>query len=104
MKSKATAMVTAALLVMGIAGCTKYYQVKDPQSGMTYFTNDIDEKSSGAVRFEDAGSGSIVTLQNSEVKRIGKKEFQSGKAQPRESSVPQTAAPVPEETTAAPTP
>jgi hypothetical protein len=59
------------------AGCsTSYYRVTDPGSGKTYYTNRIEKAvQGGAVKFEDAQSGSYVTLQSSEVKQLSEGEF-----------------------------
>lgn len=70
------ALVAAAILA-GVGGCTSYYQVSDPASSRTYYTNDVDGQRGGAVRFKDAKTGAEVTLQSSEVKEIEKHEFES---------------------------
>ena len=63
-------------LMMGVAGYTTYYKVKDPASGRSYYTTMVKESvGTGAVRFEDKNSGSTVTLQSSEIKEISREEF-----------------------------
>ena len=58
------------------AGCTTYYRVTDPASGKTYYTKDIEEAGkAGAVKFKDEKSGSIVTLQSSEVKEVTGEDY-----------------------------
>ena len=63
-------------LILTVAGCSSYYKVTDPGSGKIYYTNEI-EKDDGAIEFEDANSGSTVTIQNSEVTEISKEEFKA---------------------------
>ncbi len=79
-------------LVLFVGGCASYYKVTDVQSGKEYYTNDIDAERNGAVKLKDARSGSIVTLQNSEVKEISSKEFETGLAAPLSKPAPSPAA------------
>ena len=51
--------------------------VKDPASGNVYYTTKIKEERGGAIKFEDKKTETSVTLQNSEVKKMSKKEFKS---------------------------
>ena len=64
--------LSAAVL---IAGCTSYYQIRDPESGYVYYTEDMKSLAGGAVRFTDAQTGNEVTLQDSAVEEISKDEF-----------------------------
>lgn len=59
----------------GLTGCASYYQVKDPTADKVYYTRSIDEERGGAIKFEDEKTGSKITLQNSEVKKIERKEY-----------------------------
>lgn len=63
------------ILVMA-AGCSRYYQVRDPASDSLFYTQNIDEKRGGSIVFQDDKTGSLVTLQSSEVKEISEHEFQ----------------------------
>ena len=90
--------VIAALGLVLITGCATYYKVKDPQTGNVYYTEKVDYISGGAVRMFDARTGSMVTIQNSEVKEIGSDEFQKGLAAPM--SKPTQTAPAPAPATA----
>lgn len=81
-----------------VVGCASYYKVTDPQSGREYYTEKIDTLSGGAVKVMDARTGSVVTLQNSQVKEISEKEYKAGLAAPVSKPTP-TPAPTP---TAAP--
>jgi uncharacterized protein YceK len=64
------------LIFTPLAGCSTYLRVTDPASGKAYYTTDIDEAGkAGAVKFKDEKSGSVVTLQSSEVKEVSKDEY-----------------------------
>jgi hypothetical protein len=65
---------------MAVGGCSKYYQVRDPQSGRTYYSNDVNKRSGGAVTLKDGKSGGEVTVQNSEVREIDKKHYEANRA------------------------
>lgn len=60
-----------------LAGCANYYRVNDPAGDRHYYTSDIEKTKAGAITFKDEKSGSVVTLQSSEVKEISKDEFES---------------------------
>jgi len=72
-------LLLAVSILSGLmaAGCTThYYRVTDPESGKTYYTNNVDRVwQGGALNFEDVQSGTSVTLQNSEVKEVSEGEF-----------------------------
>ena len=70
------------VLFLLAAGCTSYYIVKDPTSGVTYFTKDFDEKKSGAVTLKDEKTGAQVSIQNSEIKKVKKDEYKAAMAAP----------------------
>ena len=63
---------------MLVAGCTNYYRVTDPSTGKAYYTTKVDAGKGGAVKIKDEKTGSMVTLQASEVKEISKSEYQAG--------------------------
>jgi len=70
--------IGSVVLILG--GCSSnYYAVKDPVSGNSYYTEDIDEISGGAIQFTDQRTGSMVTIQNSVVKEINEQEYNTGK-------------------------
>jgi hypothetical protein len=60
-----------------LAGCGNYYRVNDPGGDRQYYTSDIKETKTGAITFKDEKSGSVVTLQSSEVKEISRDEFKT---------------------------
>jgi uncharacterized protein YceK len=79
-----------------VVGCASYYKVTDPTSGRVYYTKDIDHVKSGAVKLKDARTGSLVTIQNSEVKEISKEEYKAGLDAPTSKPAPAVApAPAP---------
>jgi hypothetical protein len=67
-----------------VGGCSStYYKVTDPHSGTAYYTEKVDTLTgTGAVKVKDARTGSVVTLQSSEVKEISEKEYEAGLAAP----------------------
>ncbi|MBW2602742.1 MAG: hypothetical protein JRE28_00300 [Deltaproteobacteria bacterium] len=77
MRHKVLAILMVTFFLIGTVGCGGYYMVKDPASGNAYYTKKIKEERGGAVKFKDEKTETSVTLQNSEVKQISKKEFKS---------------------------
>ena len=71
----------AALLVLaaGLTGCTTYYRISAPDSEEIYYAKagDVKARSSGAIRFTDEKTGQIITLTNSKMEEINKREFRS---------------------------
>jgi hypothetical protein len=82
MNMRTVQLVLVAGLALMSAACGSYYKVTDPASGRVYYTKDVSTERGGAIRFEDAGSGSEVTLQSSEVKQISSDEFDGATEQP----------------------
>ena len=66
------AACTALLAACGSSGT--YFMVREPGSATPYYTTTVSTSGS-AVKFKDAKTGSGVTLQSSEVKKISKEEF-----------------------------
>jgi len=75
MRHKILAILPAIFFLVAILGCGGYYMVKDPASGNVYYTTKIKDEKGGAIKFEDKKTKTNVTLQNSEIKEIPKKEF-----------------------------
>jgi hypothetical protein len=70
-------------LAILVASCSSYYRVTDPASGKTYYTTKIDNAGrAGAVKIKDGKTGSMVTLQSSEVKEISEEEYEAGLKMP----------------------
>ena len=76
---RSLAMLLTGALALSTAGCTSYYRVTDPTTGRNYYTTRLDEQRDGSVQFKDARTGNEVTVQNSEVKKITKEEYESGR-------------------------
>ena len=68
----------AGLGLVLLAGCAAHYAVTDIASGKLYYTDEIDKTESGGVEFTDAKTGKEVTIQSSEVKKIGRDDYNSG--------------------------
>ena len=66
----------AVMLAFALSGCTSYYRVSDPTGNKEYYTTDVDNIRGGAIKITDERTGSVVTLQSSEVKEITKEEFE----------------------------
>ena len=67
-------VVLATLVCAGCAG--SYYKVTDPANGKVFYTEEV-KRNGSAVEFKDATTGSVVTLQNSEIAQIDKSAYQS---------------------------
>jgi hypothetical protein len=66
-------------VVLSLPGCTSYYRVTDPSTGKIYYTTEVRNERGGAVSLKDAGTGDKVTLQNSQVTKVNKEEFESNR-------------------------
>jgi hypothetical protein len=75
MKNKQRMIILMTVMFLGTIGCGSYYRIKDPGNQNVYYTEDIEDQDSGAIKFEDANTGSVVTIQNSEVTKISKDEY-----------------------------
>jgi hypothetical protein len=83
------AKLLALCVICGAAGCTSYYHVHDPSTGRDYYTTDMKQDRSGSTTLKDARTGNEVTIQNSEVQKISKEQFESAKyAQPAPANQP----------------
>ena len=79
MKRIAMATVLLAFTVIALSGCTSYYRVTDPSTNRVYYTTKMDKERDGAVRLRDARTGNEVTIQNSEVAKITKEEYETSR-------------------------
>jgi len=78
MKTTMIALGILCVMAGSLAGCGGgYYRVNDPAGTKEYYTNDIDQTKTGAITFKDEKSGSVVTLQSSEIKEISEDEFKA---------------------------
>jgi hypothetical protein len=80
MKARAGLLSVVAAVIFTSAGCTTYYKVTDPTTGKVYYTTKLNHRKSGAATLTDARTGNKVNIQNSDVEKIKKEEFESGKA------------------------
>ena len=79
MKTNQSVTWVLCVVITLAAGCSTYYKVTDPASGKTYYTKEIkDAGKAGAVKFKDEKSGSMVTLQSSEVKEVLGEDYSTG--------------------------
>jgi hypothetical protein len=73
------------MLLIGVlcaAGCTNYYKVTDPSTGKTYYTTKLDQRGNGAATLTDGRTGEEVNIQNSEISKISKEQYEQGKYTP----------------------
>ena len=78
MKTRIMALGILCGMAGTLAGCGGgYYRVNDPAGDRQYYTSDIEKTKAGAISFKDEKSGSVVTLQSSEVKEISEDEFKA---------------------------
>jgi hypothetical protein len=71
--------------------------VNDLNTNNVYYTNDIDNLSSGAVKFTDAQTGNTITLQNHGEKKMTEEEFKAAVANVEKSQEPEAVPPTKEE-------
>ena len=77
MMRKMSLFLPAVLLTL--AGCSSHYMVRDPASGSTYYTRDVDRTGdSGSVKFKDDSTGAKVIIQQSEVRKVSEDEYEAG--------------------------
>src|SRR5262249_25371627 len=74
-KSRLIVFLLAGLIV---TACSTYYEVKDPSTGNTYYTEKI-KRDGSAARFEDTRTNQEVTIQNSEIREIDKSQYDAGR-------------------------
>ena len=71
--------VLLALAPAVLSGCTSYYRVTDPSTNRVYYTTDLEKGRDGTVEFRDARTGNEVTIQNSEVAKVTKEEYETSR-------------------------
>ena len=71
--------ITMYLATLMLVGCTSYYKVTDPTTGKTYYTTELKQKRHGAASLKDARTGNTVNLQNSEIAKVSKDEYNAGR-------------------------
>jgi hypothetical protein len=65
----------AAMLFFSANAYAKYYQVTDTATGAVYFTKSIHHEDCGAIKFRDARTDQMVTLQSTSVAKLTKSEY-----------------------------
>jgi hypothetical protein len=67
------------LALLSAAGCASYYQVTDTNTGKVYYStsSQMEQTDSGATTFVDATTGDRDTLQNTQVAKITKEQFEA---------------------------
>ncbi len=75
MKRKVMTVLVSIVFFLGIVACSGSYMIKDPAGSSTFYTKKIKKQKDGTIFFDDAKTGSKVTLKSSEVKKISSKEF-----------------------------
>ena len=91
------------VLLAGCGGSSGHFMVRDPGTATPYYTTKIDTDNN-AVKFKDDKTGSAVTLQSSEVKKISKEEYAKGLTPPAPAPAAAIAAPAPAAAAVAPAP
>ncbi len=84
MKFRRFVIMMVCVLALSMAGCGSiyYYKITDPSTGNTYYSQKVEkQKQGGSVSFTDAKSGSMVTLQNSEIAEVSKDEYKANTPQ-----------------------
>jgi hypothetical protein len=90
------AIAMLMLAGIGLGGCTNYYKVTDPTSGKTYYTTELKQNINGVATLKDGRTGNKVTVQNSEIAKITKEEYDTGRyTAPAEAEKTPTSAPNP---------
>jgi hypothetical protein len=81
--------------VVGLAllsGCgATHYKVHDPTTGRDYYTTKLEQKKSGAATLTDGRTGKTINLQNSEIEKITKEQYQQGIHTPPPAPAPEPA-------------
>lgn len=80
MKNRLVFFMLSMVVSLTLLGCAGYYKITDPASNKVYYTQDINRKMNGAIRFKDAVSKTQVTLQQSEVIEITQDQFEAAAA------------------------
>ena len=78
MTTKMLAGLSFVLLCAGGCG-TDHYKVHDPTTGKDYYTTKVDRDKSGAATLKDGRTGNTVTVQNSEIAKVSKEEYDTGR-------------------------
>lgn len=76
-------IAAAGFLILCVGGCASdYYKVTDPTTGKDYYTTKVDRNKSGGATLKDGRTGKEVTLQNSEIAKVSKEQYDAGRFAP----------------------
>ena len=75
---RAIGLFLTGVAMVGLSGCTSYYKVHDPSTGKDYYTTNVERKS-GTTVLKDGRTGAKVSVQNSEVTKITKEQYETGR-------------------------
>ena len=64
-------------VALALCGCASFYKVTDPVSGKVYYTDNVQNKGNGAIRFKDEVTKTRVTLSQSEVMEITEDQYKA---------------------------
>jgi hypothetical protein len=68
--------VTCSSLLALAGGCgPTYYKVTDPTTGKQYYTTELKKHEHGSATIKDAKTGAEVSLQNTEITKVTKEEY-----------------------------
>lgn len=70
---------TMGLMLLCVTGCTNYYKVTDPTTGREYYTTELTQGNHGSATLRDGRTGNKVTLQNSEIAKVTKEQYEAGR-------------------------
>jgi hypothetical protein len=85
-------LLVAGIVLVFTVGCTSYYRVTDPSTDKVYYTTEL-KQDNGATTLKDGRTGDMVTVQNVEVRKISKEDYEVGRMTPP--AAPVAAAPAP---------
>ncbi len=77
MRTRFVRCCLACAVAVALCGCASYYKITDPGSGRAYYTDHIDNKGNGVIRFKDENTKQQVTLNASEVMEITEDQFKA---------------------------
>jgi hypothetical protein len=86
-------LCAGCVLALLLGGCTTHYKVTDPTTGKAYYTTELKQKGNGSATLKDGRTGNTVNIQNSEISKITKAEYDAGRYAPP--AEPDKAAPNP---------
>ena len=69
--------IVVAAFVFAVGCGKKHYEITDPQTGQVYYTEKYKATDTGAIRFKDEKSNKKVTVQNSEIEKLTKDQYES---------------------------